>query len=165
MEDQEFSLLAMTSRIAAAYLGNHLTASSEIPALIRMVHDGLAGMGRPTEPTPAELVPAVPIRKSVLPDYIVCLEDGKHLKMLKRHLRTAYDLSPDEYRLKWGLPSTYPMVAPNYSKQRSGLAKQIGLGTRTAQRGKGKAVTAVPGPRRSGPPARKGDGARRKQAT
>ena len=103
------------------------------PALIQDVYRTLAGVGK-DQIAPEKQLPAVPVRKSVFPDHIVCLEDGKKLKMLKRHLKTSYDMTPDEYREKWQLPSDYPMVAPNYAKHRSSLAKKIGLGTKPRAR-------------------------------
>jgi predicted transcriptional regulator len=123
-------LMNLTSQIVAAHVGNNTVAISDLPGLIEQIYRALSGLG--TEPTPIaeKPQPAVPIKKSVTPDYIICLEDGKQLKMLKRHLKTAYNMTPDEYRDRWGLASDYPMVAPNYAKQRSRLAKQIGLGTR-----------------------------------
>lgn len=127
-------LLSLTTEIVAAHVSNNMVPVTDLPQLIEQVYRTLANVG--VEPTPAQErpQPAVPIKKSVTPDYIVCLEDGKKLKMLKRHLKTAYDMSPEEYRDRWQLPPDYPMVAPNYAKQRSKLAKQIGLGTR-ARRG------------------------------
>ncbi|NYZ12992.1 MucR family transcriptional regulator [Azospirillum sp. RWY-5-1] len=127
-------LLSLTTEIVAAHVSNNTVALGDLPTLIEQVYRSLVNIG--TEPPPAEerLQPAVPIKKSVTPDHIVCLEDGKKLKMLKRHLKTAYNMTPEEYRERWGLPPDYPMVAPNYAKQRSSLAKQIGLGTR-ARRG------------------------------
>ncbi|WP_189990856.1 MucR family transcriptional regulator [Thalassobaculum fulvum] len=127
-------LLRMTTEVVAAYLGNNSVPSTQISEVISTVHDALKGLsegGR--EPEPEPLKPAVPIKKSVTPEYIVCLEDGKQLKMLKRHLRTTYDMTPEEYRAKWGLPANYPMVAPNYAKQRSEFAKKIGLGKVSAK--------------------------------
>jgi len=123
-------LMNLTTQIVAAHVGNNTVAISYLPNVIEQVYRALNGLG--TEPVPVveKPQPAVPIKKSVTPDYIICLEDGKQLKMLKRHLKTAYDMTPDEYRDRWGLASDYPMVAPNYAKQRSKLAKQIGLGTR-----------------------------------
>jgi predicted transcriptional regulator len=113
-------------------LANNTVPAIEIPALIERVYKSLSGLGTDT-PAPSNNSerpqPAVPIRKSVMPDYIICLEDGKKLKMLKRHLKTAYSMTPEQYRERWGLPSDYPMVAPNYAKTRSRLAKDIGLGT------------------------------------
>ena len=127
-------LLSLTTEIVAAHVSNNTVAVTDLPQLIEQVYRSLANVG--VEPTPQveRPQPAVPIKKSVTPDYIICLEDGKKLKMLKRHLKTAYDMTPEEYRDRWQLPPDYPMVAPNYAKQRSKLAKQIGLGTR-ARRG------------------------------
>ena len=129
-------LLALTSDIVSSHVSNNSVAMSDVPGLIEQVFLSLEKLGSPKAELVAERPkPAVPVRRSVLPDYIVCLEDGKKLKMLKRHLRTAYDMTPDEYRERWGLPADYPMVAPNYAAQRRVLAKKIGLGT---QRGKRK---------------------------
>ena len=119
-------LLNLTADIVAAHVGNNTVAVNDLPQLIANVHGALNDLGGPSLPPPQE--PAVPIRSSVKPDYIVCLEDGKKLTMLKRHLRHVFGLSPAEYRAKWGLPADYPMVAPNYSEQRKKLALQIGLG-------------------------------------
>ena len=122
-------LIQNTTQIVSSFVANNNVSSSDLPALIRSVAETFKSIDQPE--TPAEpRKPAVPVKKSVTPDYIVCLEDGKKLKMLKRHLRTAYNMSPAEYRERWGLPSDYPMVAPNYAKQRSKLAKKIGLGRR-----------------------------------
>jgi predicted transcriptional regulator len=122
-------LLRMTTDVVAAYLGKNEVAAEQIPEVINTVFGSLRDLeGGAVEIKAEPPKPAVSIRKSVAPDYIVCLEDGKKLKMLKRHLRTMYNMSPDEYRAKWNLPSDYPMVAPNYAKQRSEFAKQIGLG-------------------------------------
>jgi len=129
-------LLSLTSDIVAAHVSNNTVAVSDLPGLIEQVYKTLSGLGGTVETAADRPTPAVPIKKSVHPDYIVCLEDGKKLKMLKRHLKTAYDMSPEEYRERWGLPSDYPMVAPNYAKQRSKLAKAIGLGTQQRKRGK-----------------------------
>ena len=128
------ALLSLTTEIVAAHVSNNTVSLTDLPTLIEQVYKSLANVG--TEPVVAEErpQPAVPIKKSVTPDYIVCLEDGKKLKMLKRHLKTAYNMTPEEDRDRWGLPTDYPMVAPNYARQRSSLAKQIGLGTR-ARRG------------------------------
>jgi predicted transcriptional regulator len=121
-------IIAWTADIVASHVQNNSVAISDLPQLIKTVHDSLAGL---TGDSPAEKpLPAVSVRRSVTPDYIVCLEDGRKLKMLKRHLATAYGMTPEDYREKWGLPSDYPMVAPNYAKQRSSLAKKIGLGKR-----------------------------------
>ena len=120
-------LLELTARIVSAHVGqNHLSVIA-LPELIQAVYRSLATAGT-TEPASEPLTPAVPIRKSVFADHIVCLEDGRKLKMLKRHLRTSYGMTPDQYRRKWNLPPSYPMVAPNYAIQRSSLAKQNGLG-------------------------------------
>ena len=124
-------LLTLTAQIVAAYSGNNTVAGTEIPSLIQQVYLALAGLGG-EPPAPEQREPAVPIKRSVFPDYIVCLEDGKKLKMLKRHLQTAYNMTVDQYRDKWGLPPNYPMVAPNYAEHRSSLAKKIGLGRKPA---------------------------------
>ncbi|MBT3359524.1 MAG: MucR family transcriptional regulator [Rhodospirillales bacterium] len=126
-------LLELTTEIVAAHVGNNTIVVGELPSLIEDVYKSLYGLGD-AAPEPEVLKPAVPIKKSVFPDYIVCLENGKKLKMLKRHLKTAYDMTPEEYREKWNLPSDYPMVAPNYAKRRSTLAKEIGLGTKSRKR-------------------------------
>ncbi|CAN5365358.1 MucR family transcriptional regulator [soil metagenome] len=122
-------LIDLAADIVSAYVSNNTVPAADLPALIANVHRALSNttMGM-SEPAPEPLKPAVNPKKSVFPDYIVCLEDGKKFKSLKRHLRTHYDLSPEEYRDKWGLPSDYPMVAPNYAAARSALAKKMGLG-------------------------------------
>ena len=125
-------VLAWTSQIVGAHVGNNSVGIEDLPDLIRKVHDSLAavaGGGALNQPQAA-----VPVRKSVTQDYIVCLEDGRKLKMLKRHLKTVYDQTPEQYRERWGLPADYPMVAPNYARQRSVLAKKRGLGKRTRTR-------------------------------
>ena len=127
-------LLTLTTQIVSAHVGNNNVELTDLPPLIEQVYKTLATVGQEPAPQPERPQPAVPIKKSVTADYIVCLEDGKQLKMLKRHLKTAYNMSPEEYRERWGLPPDYPMVAPNYAQQRSQLAKDIGLGTR-ARRG------------------------------
>lgn len=137
VETQE-SLLALTADIVAAHVSNNTIAVSDVPALIKSVYNALNGLGAPVVVEEVKQEPAVSIRSSIKPDYIVCLEDGKKLKMLKRHLMSQYGLTPDDYRMKWGLPADYPMVAPNYAAQRRELAVQIGLG-RTGGRGKGRA--------------------------
>ncbi|HEY2132005.1 MAG TPA: MucR family transcriptional regulator [Acetobacteraceae bacterium] len=122
-------VLGLTAQIVSAHVSNNSVTPDALPALIQDVYRTLAGVGR--EPVQLEKPQsAVPVKKSVFPDYLVCLEDGKKLKMLKRHLKTAYDLTPDQYRERWGLPADYPMVAPNYADHRSSLAKKIGLGTK-----------------------------------
>lgn len=126
-------LLELTAEIVVAHVGNNSLGVGDLPALIESVYGTLTNLGnRPAVPEAPK--PAVPIKRSVFPDYIVCLENGKKLKMLKRHLKTAYNMTPEEYRERWGLPADYPMVAPNYAKQRSKLAKQIGLGTRARRK-------------------------------
>ena len=138
--DNNESVLGMAATIVSAYVSHNALPASQIPELIQTVYKSLADTGSASADTPQEpLKPPVSIRRSITPDYVICLEDGKKLKMLKRHLRTNYGLSPEEYRAKWGLPSDYPMVAPNYAKQRSEFAKKIGLGRkRTVRRGKKK---------------------------
>jgi predicted transcriptional regulator len=124
-------LVELTAEIVSAYVSNNTVSVSDVPALIGDIHSALsraAGGAPPAERE--ELRPAINVKKSVTPEFIVCLEDGKKFKSLKRHLRTHYNLSPDEYREKWGLPHDYPMVAPNYAAARSALAKKMGLGTR-----------------------------------
>ncbi len=121
-------MLRMTAEVVSAYLSNNSLPPSQIPDVIRTVYDTLGGFGSAGDARNPALKPAVPIKRSVRPEHIVCLEDGKKLKMLKRHLRTTYNLTPAEYRAKWGLPADYPMVAPNYAAQRSAFAKKIGLG-------------------------------------
>ena len=127
-------ILTLTSNVVAAHVSNNSVAVADLPKLIREVYETLASVGGTGIPIQERPTPAVPIKKSVTPDYIVCLEDGKKLKMLKRHLKTAYNMTPEEYRDRWGLTPDYPMVAPNYAKQRSKLAKQIGLGTRARRK-------------------------------
>jgi predicted transcriptional regulator len=124
-------ILGLTSEIVAAHVSNNTVALSDLPGLIEQVYRTLASVGGTDGGSTDRPTPAVPIKKSITPDFIVCLEDGKKLKMLKRHLKTAYNMTPEEYRERWGLSPDYPMVAPNYAKQRSRLAKQIGLGTRS----------------------------------
>lgn len=127
-------LSALTSQIVAAYVSNNTVSVTDLPGLIRQVHQSLLNVGQPVEVPSEKPVPAVSVKKSVHPDYIICLEDGKKLKMLKRHLKTAFNMTPEQYRDRWDLPADYPMVAPNYANQRSQLAKDIGLGTRARRR-------------------------------
>jgi predicted transcriptional regulator len=122
-------LLALTSDIVSSHVANNTVAVSDLPQLIQNVYATLSGLTQPMKAPEPRPEPAVPIRSSIKPDYIVCLEDGKKLKMLKRHLMTSYGMTPEQYRTKWGLPADYPMVAPNYAEARRTLAKQIGLGT------------------------------------
>ena len=128
-------ILRMTAQIVAAYVGKNPVAADEVPDVIDTVYNSLRGLDRSGAEQGIEPPkPAVSIRQSVTPDYIVCLEDGKKLKMLKRHLRAVYDMTPEEYRTKWGLPTDYPMVAPNYAAKRSEFAKRIGLGRKKGER-------------------------------
>ena len=127
--DTNEMLVTLTADIVAAHVSNNSVAISDLAVLINNVHAALSGLGE-TPVVEEELVPAVSIRSSIKPDFIVCLEDGKKLKMLRRHLMTHYGMTPDDYRAKWGLPADYPMVAPNYAEKRRVLAKQIGLGTK-----------------------------------
>lgn len=130
-------MIEHATSIVAAYLGHHSIAPEQIPALIASVHAALSSIGTPSTPVPEpSRKPAVSIRKSVQPDAIVCLDCGWSGQMLKRHLKTAHDLTPEQYRERWGLPIDYPVVAPNYAAKRSALAKDIGLGTRTTPRGR-----------------------------
>lgn len=126
-------LLSLTAQIVAAHVANNSVPLTDLPDLIHQVHQALRGVGAPAAMN-ARPQPVVPIKKSVTPDFIVCLEDGKKLKMLKRHLKTAYNLTPEQYRERWALPPDYPMVAPNYAKQRSQLARDLGLGTKSKRR-------------------------------
>lgn len=127
MADQE-NLAAMTASIVSAYVENHQMKPSELPALIQTVHQALAQLGREGDGVSERSAPAVSVKKSITSEYLVCLEDGRKFKSLKRHLRTRYNMTPEEYRAKWGLPTDYPMVAPNYARVRSNLAKNMGLG-------------------------------------
>ena len=128
------SFIDLTATIVSAYLSHNPTPASEIPNLISQVHAALLRVSTGRIETPLELVkPAVSVKKSMTPDYLVCLEDGKRFKSLKRHLRTQYNMTPEQYREKWGLPADYPMVAPNYAEQRSAFAKKIGLGRGTGR--------------------------------
>lgn len=127
--DIQAHLIQMTSDVVAAYVSNNPVQANDLPNVIERVHATIRDLsGSPVEAAPKEVTPAVSVRKSITPDYLICLEDGKRFKSLKRHLRSKYNLSPEEYREKWGLPTDYPMVAPNYAKQRSELAKKMGLG-------------------------------------
>jgi len=127
------TLLGLTASIVASHLSHNQVSAEAVPGLIQSVYRSLSTVGEPTVEPNVALTPAVPVKKSVFPDFIVCLEDGKKLKMLKRHLHTSYGMTPNDYRSKWGLPHDYPMVAPNYASTRSSLAKQIGLGRKAAE--------------------------------
>jgi predicted transcriptional regulator len=130
----EEELLRMTADVVAAYVSNNTLPTAQLAEVINAVYGSLKGLeDQAAEPPPEPIKPAVPIRKSITPDYLVCLEDGKKLKMLKRHLRSTYNMTPDEYRARWGLAPDYPMVAPNYAEQRSAFAKKIGLGRGAAR--------------------------------
>jgi predicted transcriptional regulator len=127
--DTQAMLIQMTSDVVAAYVSNNPVQATDLPSVIQRVHRTMQDLsGSPKAEAPKDVAPAVSVRKSITPDYLVCLEDGKRFKSLKRHLRSKYNLSPEEYREKWGLPVDYPMVAPNYARQRSDLAKKMGLG-------------------------------------
>lgn len=129
-ENLDETLITLTADIVSAHVSNNSVAVNDLPVLIQNVHSALTALGSGSEEPEVKQEPAVSVRSSIKPDYIVCLEDGKKLKMLKRHLMTHYQMTPDEYRQKWGLNSDYPMVAPNYAEQRRSLAKKIGLGTK-----------------------------------
>ena len=130
-ESPSTELLGLTAEIVAAHVSNNSVALADLPNLIQDVYKTLASVGQPmVKSQPDRPQPAVPVKKSITPEYLICLEDGKKLKMLKRHLQTSYNLTPEQYRERWGLGSDYPMVAPNYAKHRSSLAKKIGLGTK-----------------------------------
>ncbi|WP_263481686.1 MucR family transcriptional regulator [Mesorhizobium sp. CA7] len=128
MADETTSLIELTADIVSAYVGNNAVPVASLPELIQSVNSSLSRIGQPAEPEKPAQTPAVNPKRSVFPDYVICLEDGKKFKSLKRHLTTHYNLTPEEYREKWGLARDYPMVAPNYAAQRSALAKSSGLG-------------------------------------
>ncbi|MBB2206630.1 MucR family transcriptional regulator [Gluconacetobacter takamatsuzukensis] len=153
--EQGASLLELTAQIVSAHVSNNSVVADGVPDLIRQVYQALTSLGQ-VAPEPEKLQPAVPIKRSVFPDYIVCLEDGKKLKMLKRHLQSAYGMTPDQYRERWGLPTDYPMVAPNYAERRSTLAREIGLGrkiTATVEETASEAGAAAKPARRGRKPA------------
>ena len=134
-EPQETNdILDLTTEIVSSHVANNPVAIQDLPDLIRQVYNTLSAIDQAPASQSDRPQPAVPIKKSVTSDYIVWLEDGRQLKMLKRHLKTAFDMTPDDYRQRWGLPADYPMVAPNYARQRSNLAKKIGLGTKPRRR-------------------------------
>jgi predicted transcriptional regulator len=137
MSDSSASkFIELTANIVSAYIGNNSVPVSEIPALISQIHSALARVSSGADVATEPLKPAVSVKKSITPEYLVCLEDGKKFKSLKRHLRTQYSMTPEQYRDKWDLPADYPMVAPNYAAARSQLAKQMGLGQQRRRRGK-----------------------------
>ena len=156
MDEQEMemtqTLIAFTSNIVEAYVSNNSAELDEVPVLINNVYSALSSLGGGATQEEERPEPAVSVRASVKPDYLVCLEDGKKLKMLKRYLRTNYDMSPEEYRERWNLPSDYPMVAPNYAEKRRELAKKIGLGRKPGPRKAPAAATDAP----AGPKAPRG---------
>ena len=137
-KDGEDDILKLVTEIVSAYVSKNPVAAEDLPGLIRKVHATLGGFAGQAETRALPRTPAVPVRKSIQPDYIVCLEDGKKLKMLKRYLRSRFKLSPSEYRERWNLPPDYPMVAPNYAQKRSDFAKKIGLGKGDGREGKRK---------------------------
>lgn len=127
-DTDDIESLEMTVEIISSYVANNSVPSSDLPELIRSVHATILSLGETAPEEDVSQEPAVPVAKSITPDYLICLEDGRHLKMLKRYLRTRFDMTPEEYRAKWGLPADYPMVAPNYARLRSAHAREIGLG-------------------------------------
>lgn len=139
--DDKAEIIEMTTDIVSSFVSNNTVSPADLPALIQNVHRALSTVSSGVDSSaPAPKDPAVPVKKSITPDFLVCLEDGRKFKSLKRHLRTKYNMSPEEYRAKWGLPKDYPMVAPNYAKARSDLAKQMGLGQggrKPARKGRG----------------------------
>ncbi|WP_410050643.1 MucR family transcriptional regulator [Bosea sp. BH3] len=142
MSDSNDVIVDLVAGIVSAFVAHNSVPTSELPALIASTHAALVGLGKEQAPVVEEkLVPAVAIKKSITPDHLICLEDGKKFKSLKRHLRSAYDLSPDQYRAKWGLPSDYPMVAPAYAEARSNLAKKMGLGNQRRKTAPARART------------------------
>ena len=156
MSDQtNETLLSLTADIVAAHVANNTVSAGELPAMIGNIYNALSGLGSTVEPKASEPQPAVSVRASVKPDFLICLEDGKKLKMLKRHLMTHYQMTPADYRAKWKLPADYPMVAPNYSAQRRTLAHQIGLG-RQAKPAPAPAPVAAPAKAPAKAPARRG---------
>jgi len=144
LSENNEAIVDLVAGIVSAFVSHNSVPTSELPALIASTHAALSGLGKEQAPIVEEkLVPAVPVKKSITPDFLICLEDGKKFKSLKRHLRTQYDMTPDQYRAKWGLPVDYPMVAPAYAEARSQLAKQMGLGNQRRKtpspRGRAKA--------------------------
>ncbi len=133
-KSEQGDVLRMAVDIVSAYVANNTVPAGQVPEVINTVYNSLTTLDGGADATAEPAKPAISVRRSVTPEYIVCLEDGKKLKMLKRHLRAAYDMSPEEYRAKWGLPADYPMVAPNYAAQRSAFAKKIGLGRKKGQK-------------------------------
>jgi len=148
MSDEQNSTIEMAADIVSAYVGNNSVSPDQLPNLIQQIHAALKGISNGAIEAPVEpQTPAVSVRKSIQPDHLICLEDGRKFKSLKRHLRTKYNLSPEEYRAKWGLPKTYPMVAPDYAAARSALAKSMGLGQGGRQAAKAAPKAATPAKR------------------
>ena len=145
-------LLRLSAQIVSAHVSNNPVAPEALPALIRSVHAALAGVGQPAPAAPDKPQPAVPIKRSVFPDYLICLEDGAKVKMLKRYLKVRFDLTPEQYRERWGLPREYPMVAPSYAARRSTIAKQLGLGRKPGFASEPE--PASPPPKKRGRPAK-----------
>lgn len=145
LSENNEALVDLAAHIVSAFVSNNSVPMAELSALIANTHSALVGLGKEPEPVQEErAAPAVPIRKSITPEFLICLEDGKKFKSLKRHLRTAYDMTPDQYRAKWNLPPDYPMVAPAYAEARSQLAKKMGLGNQRR-----KAIPAPVAPKRA----------------
>ncbi|MEZ5914592.1 MAG: MucR family transcriptional regulator [Parvularculaceae bacterium] len=140
--------LQLATEIVAAFVSNNSVGAEKLPSLLQEVHDAVRALASGGTASAGNQQPAVPVKKSVTPDYVICLEDGKKLKMLKRYIRTQYGLSPEDYRRKWGLPADYPMVAPNYAKRRSEFAKEIGLGRAGAAAPKRRKAAKKPAARR-----------------
>jgi predicted transcriptional regulator len=145
MSDEENNVIGMVADIVSAYVAHNSVSANELPHFIKQVHDALKGINAGASEAPvAPQAPAVSVRKSISPDFLICLEDGRKFKSLKRHLRTKYNMSPEDYRAKWGLPKDYPMVAPNYAASRSALAKSMGLGQSGRQAPKAAAAAKAP---------------------
>ncbi len=153
--DMQETLITLTSDIVAAHVSNNSVSVDDVPTLISNIYSALAGLGQVAPVVEAKPEPAVSIRASVKPDHIVCLEDGKKLKMLKRHLMTHYNMTPDQYRTRWNLPADYPMVAPNYTEKRRELAKKIGLGRKPGTKVVKAAAPAKAPAKRGRPPKAK----------
>lgn len=146
MTDNNDAVVDLVAGIVSAYVAHNRVPTADLAGLIASTHAALMGLGKEPAPVVEEKAPAVSVKKSITPDFLICLEDGKKFKSLKRHLRTSYDMTPEDYRSKWGLPADYPMVAPSYAEARSQLAKKMGLGN---QRNRGSAPAAKPAAKRS----------------
>jgi len=147
VDDETLSRLELTASIVSAYVAKNSVPLGNLPDLVASVHSSLLKLRGPAEPEPVQAVPAVPVKKSVTPDYIISLEDGRKFKSLKRHLSSHYGMSPEQYRAKWNLPADYPMVAPNYAATRSALAKTMGLGRKAAAEAAPAKAAKAPGKR------------------